>query len=424
MFTTSFSTALSALSATSTAIDVVGNNLANLNSPGFKTCEVVFRDLVTQSLGAGLGETQVGFGTGQPLTVRHFTQGAIQTTSGLLDAAVQGDGFFVVKDDAGNTLYTRAGNFMADKSGNLLTDTGCRVQGWTNIGSTASGVDTNGKIGNIIVPVGSLKPANPSTKFTVDLNLDATTEISTDNTPAFSTPVTVYDSLGGAHVLTLNFTKTGENQWNYSATIPSDEVGGAAGEVTEVTNGSFSFANKDGLLTDPAADADPITFSITGLSDGSQDLTLSWDPYTSGGVGRITQFAQKSASSANSQDGSAAAELDRVGLADGGQILAHYTDGTQVVVGQVALASIRNPDTLVASGNNNFQLSSGTATPSIGLPGTGGRGTIVGGSIEASTVDIAREFTRLIVYQRGYEANSKVITTADTISQDTINLIR
>src|SRR5919205_434460 len=113
---TSFSTALSALRATSTAIDVVGNNLANLNSPGFKTSEVVFRDLVTQSLGAGLGETQVGFGTGQPLTVRHFTQGAIQTTSGLLDAAVQGDGFFVVKNDNGNTFYTRAGNFMADKS--------------------------------------------------------------------------------------------------------------------------------------------------------------------------------------------------------------------------------------------------------------------------------------------------------------------
>jgi flagellar hook protein FlgE len=422
MFTTSFSTALSALSATSTAIDVVGNNLANLNSPGFKTCEVVFRDLVTQSLGAGLGETQVGFGTGQPLTVRHFTQGAVQTTSGLLDAAIQGDGFFVVKDDAGNTMYTRAGNFMADKSGNLLTDTGFRVQGWTNIGSTSAGVNTNGPIGNIIVPVGSLKPADPTTTFTVDLNLDASAAVSTNNTPTFSTPVTVYDSLGGAHVLTLNFTKTGGNQWNYSVTIPSDDVGGTAGEVTEITNGTLAFSN-NGLLTDPAAGS-KIDLSIAGLSDGANDLQISWDPYTSGGVARITQFSQKSASSANSQDGSPAAELDRVGLADGGQILAHYTDGTQVVVGQVALASIRNPDTLVAAGNNNFQLSAGTAAPSIGVPGTGGRGTIVGGSIEASTVDIAREFTRLIVYQRGYEANSKVITTADTISQDTINLIR
>src|SRR5690348_621196 len=127
---TSFSTALSALRATSTAIDVVGNNLANLNTPGFKTSQVVFRDLVTQSLGAGLGETQVGFGTAQPLTVREFTQGAIQTSSGLLDAAIQGDGFFVLRDDAGRTLYTRAGNFQADKNGNLLTATGQQVQGW------------------------------------------------------------------------------------------------------------------------------------------------------------------------------------------------------------------------------------------------------------------------------------------------------
>src|SRR5690349_2412923 len=116
---TSFSTALSALNADSTAIDVVGNNLANLNTPGFKTSQVVFRDLVTESLGAGLGETQVGFGTGQPLTVRQFSQGAIQTSSGLLDAAIQGDGFFVVQDVSGGTIYTRAGNFMTDTSGNL-----------------------------------------------------------------------------------------------------------------------------------------------------------------------------------------------------------------------------------------------------------------------------------------------------------------
>ena len=126
---TSFSTALSALSADSTAIDVVGNNLANLNTTGFKASEVSFRDLVTESLGAGLGETQVGFGVGTPLTVRQFTQGAIQTTSGVLDAAIQGDGFLLVKDSSGNTLYTRDGNFQTDDSGNLLTHTGGDVQG-------------------------------------------------------------------------------------------------------------------------------------------------------------------------------------------------------------------------------------------------------------------------------------------------------
>src|ERR1044071_6366366 len=198
---TSFSTALSALSATSTAIDVVGNNLANLNTPGFKTSAVLFRDLVTQSLGAGLGETQVGFGTGQPLTVREFTQGAIQTSTGLLDAAVQGDGFFVLKNDAGNLMYTRAGNFQADKAGNLLTDTGDRVQGWTKLDPTTDNVDPNGPVGNIIVPVGSLKAPTPTTGFTVDLNLNSSAAAGA--TSDFSTPITVYDSLGSSHVVTL-----------------------------------------------------------------------------------------------------------------------------------------------------------------------------------------------------------------------------
>ncbi|HLK68719.1 MAG TPA: flagellar hook protein FlgE [Bryobacteraceae bacterium] len=424
MFTTSFSTALSALNATSTAIDVVGNNLANLNTPGFKTSDVEFRDLVTQSLGAGLGDTQVGFGTGTPLTVRQFTQGSIQPSTGLLNAAIQGDGFFVVQDSSGNTNYTRAGDFQVDKSGNLLTSNSEFVQGWTTIDSTTGNVNTNGPVSNITVPVGSVKAPIATSSFTVDLNLNSAA--AADSTSDFTTPVTVYDSLGKSHVITLDFQKTGTNTWSYQAYVPGDEIGGGtAGTPSAISgaSGTLTFGNGDGLLTDPA-NGSPIQFSIPGLTDGAKDMNLSWNPYTSAGVGRITQFGQDSAPSASSQNGSPAAQLSHIGLADGGQILAQYTDGTEVVVGQVALASIPNPDTLVAAGNNNFQVSARTAIPSVGLPGTGGRGTIAGSSIEASTVDIATEFTNLIVYQRGYEANSKVVTTADTLSQDTINLIR
>jgi flagellar hook protein FlgE len=179
----------------------------------------------------------------------------------------------------------------------------------------------------------------------------------------------------------------------------------------------------DGQLTSPAA-GEPIAFDIPGLSTGAADLHIQWNPYTSTGTGRITQFGQPSAPSASSQNGSAAAQLIRVGLADGGKILAQYSDGQQVVVGQVAMASVRNPESLIASGNNNYQVSARTATPAIGLPNTGGRGDIVGGAIESSTVDIAREFTNLIVLQRGYQANSRVITTVDELSQETINLKR
>jgi flagellar hook protein FlgE len=420
---TSFSTALSALSATSTAIDVVGNNLANMNTPGFKASSVDFRDLVTQSLGAGLGETQVGFGTGLPLTVREFTQGAIQTSSGLLDAAIQGDGFFVVNDSSGDQMYTRAGNFEVDKNGNLMTDTGQYVQGWTTVDPTTGGVDTNGPIGNIVVPVGSLNPPTATTSFTDDLNLNSAA--SADSTSDFSDSISVYDSLGNSHVLTLNFEKTGANTWSYNVTIPGDDVsGGTAGSPFSIggASGTLTFDN-NGNLTSPA-NGSPIAFSITGLTDGASDMNLTWNPYDSTGAARITQFAQPSASSAQSQNGSPAAQLVHVGLADGGQVLAQYSNGNQVVVGQLAMASIRNPETLLAAGDNNFQLSALTANPAIGVPGTGGRGQIVGGSIEASTVDIATEFTNLITYQRSYEANGKVVTTADQLSQDTINLIR
>src|SRR5262249_23857486 len=168
---TSFLTALSALGALSTAVDVVGNNLANLNTPGFKASQVAFHDLVTQSLDAGLGETQVGFGVGRPVTLRQFSQGAIQSTSGPLDAAIQGDGFLTVRDRLGALLYTRGGALQVDKGGNLLTATGERVQGWA---STGGAVDTNRAIGDIVVPVGSLKALTATSSFSLDLNLNAT----------------------------------------------------------------------------------------------------------------------------------------------------------------------------------------------------------------------------------------------------------
>jgi flagellar hook protein FlgE len=419
---TSFSTALSALNADSTAIDVVGNNLANLNSTGFKASTVLFQDLVTQSLGAGLGQTQVGFGTGLPLTQREFTQGAIQTTAGVLDSAIQGDGFFVVQDSSGNTLYTRNGAFQTDNSGYLMTDTGDYVQGWTTLNADGT-VNTNGPISNIVVPVGTLNPPTVTTTMSADLNLDSSSAIGTSS--EFSMPITVYDSLGNSHVLTLNFEKTAANTWTYQVTIPGADVSaGTAGtpyDLTGAAAGTLTFGPNGDLATPTSGT--PLTFSIPGLTDGASDMSVTWNLYNSDGSATITQFGQASASSASSQNGSPAAVLDQVGIGDGGTVLAQYSDGNQVVVGQIALASIRNPDSLIAVGDNNFQLSALTATPAVGMPSTGGRGTIEGGSLEASNVDIATEFTNLIVYQRAYEANAHVVTTADQLSQDTINLI-
>ena len=172
---TSFSTALSALSAHTTAIDVVGNNLANLNTPGFKASVVSFSDLVTQSLGAGLGETQVGFGVARPTTIRQFSQGAIQASSGALDVAIQGDGFLVVRsstDATAEDLYTRGGNLQVNKQGQLVTATGFVVQGWNEVNGV---LDTTQPTTDVVVPVGSLRAPTASKNITFDLNLDATT---------------------------------------------------------------------------------------------------------------------------------------------------------------------------------------------------------------------------------------------------------
>ena len=409
---TSFSTALSALSADTTAIDVVGNNLANLNTPGFKASTVSFHDLVTQSIGAGLGSTQVGFGVGVPITLRHFSQGAIQSTTGPLDAAIQGDGFFVVKTSDGATEYTRGGNLIVNTSGQLTTATGEVLQGWTKVGAV---LDTNAPVGIITVPVGSLAPPQATTQVSVDLNLSATAS-AVPPPDTFSTSLEVFDTLGTSHILTFSFTKAvAANTWNYSAQIPAADTGGVVMPVT----GTLVFDGA-GKLNPLLSNIAPV-INATTMTNQANPMVIAWSLFN-GPTARITQFAQTSATSAIAQNGSAAANLVSVGLSDGGAVLAKYSNGQQTVVGQLALATVRNPESLIAVGNSNYQLSARSALPAIGLPGSGGRGTVLGGSIEASTVDIAREFTNLIVFQRGYQANSKVITTVDQLSQETINL--
>ncbi len=416
----SFSAALSALSADTTAIDVVGNNLANLSTTGFKASTVSFQDLVTESLGAGLGETQVGFGVGVPLTTRQFTQGALQSTGGVDDAALQGSGFFVATDPTGAQLYTRAGDFDVDANGNLLTQSGAAVQGWTAVNGV---LNTNAPIANITVPIGTLQAPIATTQVQASLNLNAAATIGSANA-SYSTPLTAIDSLGTSHVLTLSFTETAAGAWNYSVSIPGQDLtSGTAGTPTVLATGTINF-DSSGNLTTPPASAGPVAITAAGLTDGAADLNLNWNLYDANQAPLITQFAQESAVSANSQNGQAAAQLSSVAITDGGQILAQYSNGQQAVVAQLAVASIRNPTSLLAMGNNNYEASSLTALPAIGTANTGGRGQVLGGQLESSTVDIATEFTNLIIYQRGYEANAKVVNTANQLSQDTINLIQ
>jgi flagellar hook protein FlgE len=273
-------------------------------------------------------------------------------------------------------------------------------------------------VGDIVVPVGSLKAPVATTSFSFDLNLDASASAGPPP-ETFSTSIEVFDSLGGSHIVTATFSKgANPNEWDYTLSFPDAEV---TSPITPVT-ATITF-DSSGKLTSPVATDPPPLLTITGLSNGAADMNLEWNLFN-GSTARITQYAQSSAVSANQQNGAPPAQLVRVGIGNGGVVLAQFSNGQQTIVGQLAMASIRNPESLIAVGNNNYSLSARSALPAIGTPGTGGRGSIVGGAIESSTVDIAREFTNLIVLQRGYQANARVITAVDELSQETINLKR
>ena len=414
----SFSIALSGLTADASALDVVGNNLANLNTTGYKDSTVSFYDLLQQSVAGG--STQIGGGVSAPQTERIFSQGSIQTTGGNYDAAIQGNGFFVVQDPSGNTLYTRAGNFQLDADGNLVTATGQYVQGWNAQNNV---VNTSGAIGDITIPSNALQTPSATQNVALTVNLNAAGVANTP-TGTFSTTIQAVDSLGVSHTLTFNFTQSGTpGTWNYEVDIPgADLTSGTAGTPSAVATGSVTF-DANGNLTSPIAPA-TVAIAATGLTDGANDMNINWNLATDEGNGTplITQYAATSAVSAATQDGVPASQVTQVSVANGGAITAQFSNGNQVVIGQLALASISNPDSLIATGQNNYEVGADTATPVIGVPNSGTLGTVEGGALEASTVDIATEFTNLIVYQNSYEANSKVISVLDQVTQNLLNL--
>jgi flagellar hook protein FlgE len=293
---------------------------------------------------------------------------------------------------------------VVDRNGNLLTGKGQRVQGWAENGGTVS---TSGPIGDITVPVGNLRPPVATTAFNFDMNLSAAASAGPPP-DTFSTSIEVFDSLGGSVVVSVNFTKNATpGQWDYSINVPDSAVTSPIAPVT----GTLTF-DAQGVLTSPALTDPAPALAITGLRNGASPMNVTWELYNRV-TPRVSQFSAPSAVAANTQNGAPAAQLIRVGLGDGGQLLALYSNGQQKVVGQLAMASIRNPDSLVAVGDNAFQLSARSSLPAI-----------VGGAIESSNVDIAKEFTSLIVLQRGYQANTRVVTTVDEISQETINIKR
>lgn len=415
-----FNTALSALRANGSAIDVTGHNLANLNTAGYKVSTVSFEEMVSEKIRSNDAAPN-GAGVGPINTSKQFNQGSVQTTGGQFDAAISGNGFFVVKDSADNTLYTRAGNFRLSADGKLLTASGEAVQGYM---ATKGVVTPGGVPTDIVVPPLASNPPTTSTFFGLNVNLNALTDETNTAKNSFSAPVEVVDALGSKHTLTVKFTKTGVNAWDYEVTMRGDEVtGGDAETPASLATGSLAFDSK-GVLTTPAVADGDVEIKLVNLANGAEDLTVNWQTYNSDGQPRLTQYSDPSAVASTDGDGTTAAQLSRISLGDGGKLIASYSNGTQQVLAILALATVNNPDTLAAMGNNNYATTPQTGAVTYGDPGTGSRGSVSAGALEGSNVDMARELTNVILFQRSYQANARVITTAQELSQEVINLKR
>jgi flagellar hook protein FlgE len=407
-----FSIPLSGLTAESTALSTIANNLSNQNTTGYKNQAVLFSDLFYQNIGStGSGDPiQVGAGTEVSSIPSLFTQGSVEATGVPTDVAIQGSGFFVVQNSDGTLDYTRAGDFSVDNDNYLVTPSGQQVLGYP---ATNGVVNTGAGLAPLQLGAGTMSPPTATTNVALTTNLNAA---ATPTDAPFSTPITVYDSLGGAHVLNFTFTNTGPGTWSYSVSVPASDLS-ATGSVQNGT-GTLQFDNNGNLI--PPAAGNP-TITIQGLADGAADLPFTWQ-LSNNGTGLLTQVAAPSSTTSETQDGVSSGSLVNFTINSDGTITGTFSNEKTQTLGQIALATFANNDGLQRQGNTDYTptLASGQAV--LGTPGAGGRGTLSGGALESSNVDIATEFSNLIVAQRGFEADAKAVTTFDQIMQDTIAL--
>ncbi|AKU93021.1 flagellar hook protein FlgE [Vulgatibacter incomptus] len=412
--TSSLHTGASGLASSSLDLSVVGDNIANANTIGFKGSRVAFEEALAQSL---MGAGGRGLGVNIQAIQRIITQGALIQTGLATDLALQGSGYFVVRGNhAGRdgSYYTRAGQFTVDSDGYLVNLDGLRVQGWQ-----ADAVGTvSGKLGDLAL-AGAASPPKATGSVTIKANLQADAAILPPWDPAnprdtsnFSSSVTIFDSLGAAHSVEVFYRKTADGSWEWHAMTDGGGLqGGAAGTLTEIAAGDLTF-DTDGKLV---SDNQTSNFLPKGATS-PQALALD--------VTGMTQFANPSAVSFLNQDGWAAGDLAGITIDQEGRVVGAFTNGHSKVLGQLAVASFAAPDQLERLGGNLLGPAPSAGEPTIGTASSGGRAAIVAGALEQSNVDIATEFIRMIEAQRGFQANSKTVTTADQLLSDLIQLKR
>jgi flagellar hook protein FlgE len=425
-----FSTPLSGLNAAQEQLQSVSNNLANIDTDGYKDQTLTFSDIFAQTgatNGAG-NPVQTGSGVAVSSTDSNFTEGDLNATGTTSNMAIQGNGFFVTQSSNGLQGYTRAGDFTANQQGQLTTPSGDLVIGYPAVNGI---VNTSAALQPL--QVGSVtSPAVASTTIDISANLNA--DAAVGDTATSSLPV--YDSLGTAHTLSITYTMTAPDTWSYNVSIPSTDLTPAGtGASTTVASGTMNFDTSGNLLstqaTGAAATAAPsagiaITMPPTGtvFADGAAPMAFNWTLQTGGGSPTITQTAMASSTSATSTNGFASGTLSTFSIQPDGTIEGTFSSGATLALGQVSVASFANVQGLVSTGNNNYQPTASSGSPVVGVAGTGGRGTIVGGSVEESNVNIANEFAKLIVAQQAYSANAKSITTFNQVSQATLAMLQ
>ncbi len=399
--------AVSGLVSHQTKMDVVGNNIANVNTAGYKSSAVNFKEMFAQTLSSatapqedrgGVNPSQVGLGTMLSNIKVNHTQGQMETTGNPTDMAIDGEGFFIVRDGE-RVFYSRSGDFSLDRGGNLVSGEGLRVGGWM---AQNGEINTNRPIENISIPVGQVLSPASSTQVLYDSNLDARAEVGQSVTRA----INIYDSQGNPHRVDMQFAKTGENEWAWEASSPT-----AASLSNEA--GVIQFTT-DGRILEGSLPTTPMQLDYDGVESVLIDLDFS----------SITQYADDMSVRADNQNGYPLGTLRSFSVEDTGVITGYFSNGLTESIGRIGLAVFNNVQGLVRTWGSLFEESVNSGTAQYDVPGAGRRGLINPEQLEMSNVELPREFTQMITTQRGFQANSRVISVSDQMLEELVNLKR
>lgn len=412
----SFSIPLSGLTAAQDQLQSVSNNLSNLNTDGYKDQNVLFGDIFAQTgaVNASGDPMQTGLGVAPDATVSDFSDGTINPTGIASNMALSGNGFFIVRNTDGTQSYTRAGDFMTNNAGYLNTPGGALVMGYPAVNGV---VNSSAPLQPLQVGTGVTIPAVATTTVNIAANLNSDTAVGGSGP---TSTLAIYDSLGAQHELTVSYTKTAANTWTYTVSIPSGDLTAGATGNTTVGSGTLNFDGSGNLQSI----SNVVPINIPSYADGATSPQALSGPFGTPSSSSITQTSADSATSATTQDGYASGTLQTYSIESDGTIEGTFSSGKTLALGQVAVATFANNEGLSATGQNNFNPTPASGSAVIGAAGTGGRGTITGGAVEQSNVDIASEFSKLIVAQQAYSANAKSVTTFNQVTQATLQMLQ